>query len=224
MSWKKVGSISRRPQFNYFHAPDATVDNVSVTQTIGGQLDLGEWDDASNNTRSLTIKNRIINVCDPSGPQDVATRAYVDRLINRPESGGSNGGGESLPGQQGPRGPAGIAGPSGSTGPAGPIGPRGIQGELGPTGRDGSFVGKGDTGSAGPPGPTGNTGSGGPPGDRGPTGNIGPQGIQGSSGLLVYLNTQGDSLSDVGIMDSFLMSTTNVNFTTKVMDFTIEAA
>lgn len=223
MSWKKVGSISRRPQFNYFHAPDATVENVSVTQTIGGQLDLGEWSDASDNTRSLTIKNRIINVCDPSGAQDVATKAYVDRVINRPE-GGSNDGGEALPGQQGPRGPAGIAGPSGPTGPSGPIGPRGIQGELGPTGRDGSFVGKGDTGSAGPPGPTGNTGSDGPPGDRGPTGNVGPQGIQGSSGLLVYLNTQGDSLSDVGIMDSFLMSTTNVNFTTTVMDFTIEAA
>ena len=223
MSWKKVGSISRRPQFNYFHAPDATVENVSVTQTIGGQLDLGEWRDASDNTRSLTIKNRIINVCDPSGPQDVATRAYVDRVINNPASGGSNGG-ESLPVQQGPRGPAGIAGPSGPTGPSGPIGPRGIQGELGPTGRDGSFVGKGDTGSAGPPGPTGNTGSVGPPGDRGPTGNIGPQGIQGSSGLLVYLNTQGDSLSDVGIMDSFLMSTTNVNFNTSIMDFTIEAA
>ena len=224
MSWKKVGSISRRPQFNYFHAPDATVDNVSVTQTIGGQLDLGEWSDASDNTRSLTIKNRIINVCDPSGPQDVATRAYVDRIINNPASGGSNGGGESLPGQQGPRGPAGVAGPSGPTGPSGPIGPRGIQGELGPTGRDGSFVGKGDTGSAGPPGPAGNTGSGGPPGDRGPTGNLGPQGIQGSSGLLLYLNTQGDSLSDVGIMDSFLMSTTNVNFNTSIMDFTIEAA
>jgi microcystin-dependent protein len=117
-----------------------------------------------------------------------------------------------------------VAGPSGPTGPSGPIGPRGIQGELGPTGRDGSFVGKGDTGSAGPPGPTGNTGTTGPQGDRGPTGSIGPQGIQGSSGLLVYLNTQGDSLSDVGIMDSFLMSTTNVNFTTNVMDFTIEAA
>lgn len=224
MSWKKVGSISRRPQFNYFHAPDATVDNVSVTQTIGGQLDLGEWSDASDNTRSLTIKNRIINVCDPSGPQDVATKAYVDSIINRPESDGNNGGGEALPGQQGPRGPAGIAGPSGPTGPAGPIGPRGIQGELGPTGRDGSFVGKGDTGSAGPPGPTGNTGTTGPPGDRGPTGSLGPQGIQGSSGLLVYLNTQGDSISDVGIMDSFLMSTTNVNFTTTIMDFTIEAA
>jgi microcystin-dependent protein len=225
MSWKKVGSISRRAQFNYFHAPDATVDNVSVTQTVGGQLDLGEWSDASNNTRSLTIKNRIINVCDPSGPQDVATRAYVDRVINNPASGGSNGGGEALPvTQPGPRGPAGVAGPSGPTGPSGPIGPRGIQGELGPTGRDGSFVGKGDTGSAGPPGPTGNTGSGGPPGDRGPTGSLGPQGIQGSSGLLVYLNPQGDSLSDVGIMDSFLMSTTNVNFTTNIMDFTIEAA
>jgi microcystin-dependent protein len=224
MSWKKVGSISRRPQFNYFHAPDATVDNVSVTQTIGGQLDLGEWDDASNNTRSLTIKNRIINVCDPSGPQDVATRAYVDRVINNSASGVNTGGGESLPGSQGPRGPAGVAGPSGPIGPSGPAGQRGIQGEIGPTGRDGSFVGKGDTGSAGPPGPTGNTGSAGPPGDRGPTGNIGPQGIQGSSGLLVYLNTQGDSSSDVGILDSFLMSTTNVNFNTSIMDFTIEAA
>lgn len=224
MSWKKVGSISRRPQFNYFHAPDATVDNVSVTQTIGGQLDLGEWDDASNNTRSLTIKNRIINVCDPSGPQDVATRAYVDRVINNSASGVNTGGGESLPGPQGPRGPAGVAGPSGPIGPSGPAGQRGIQGEIGPTGRDGSFVGKGDTGSAGPPGPTGNTGSAGPPGDRGPTGNIGPQGIQGSSGLLVYLNTQGDSSSDVGILDSFLMSTTNVNFNTSFMDFTIEAA
>ena len=222
-SWKKVGSISRRPQFNYFHAPDTTVENVSVTQTIGGQLDLGEWSNASDNTRMLTIKNRIINVCDPSGPQDVATRAYVDRVINS-ASGGSNGSGEALPGQQGPRGPAGVAGPSGPTGPSGPIGPRGIQGEVGPTGRDGSFVGKGDTGSAGPPGPTGNTGTAGPPGDRGPTGSMGPQGIQGSSGLLVYLNTQGDSISDVGIMDSFLMSTTNVNFTTTVMDFTIEAA
>ena len=224
MSWKKVGSISRRPQFNYFHAPDATVDNVSVTHTVGGQLDLGEWDDASNNTRSLTIKNRIINVCDPSGPQDVATRAYVDRLMNNTASGGSNGGGESLPGPQGPRGPAGIAGPSGPIGPSGPAGQRGIQGEVGPTGRDGSAVDKGATGSAGPPGPTGNTGSGGPPGDRGPTGNIGPQGIQGSSGLLVYLNTQGDSSTDVGILDSFLMSTTNVNFNTSIMDFTIEAA
>ena len=223
MSWKKVGSFSRRPQFNYVRAPDATVDNVSVTHTIGGQLDLGEWSDASDNTRSLTIKNRIINVCDPSGPQDVATRAYVDRVISNPSSGG-NIGGETIVGPQGPRGPAGIAGPSGPTGPAGPIGPRGIQGEIGPTGRDGSFVGKGDTGAAGPPGPTGITGSAGPPGDRGPPGNIGPQGIQGSSGLLVYLNTQGDSLSDVGIMDSFLMSTTNVNFTTSVMDFTIEAA
>jgi microcystin-dependent protein len=224
MSWKKVGSISRRPQFNYFHAPDATVDNVSVTQTIGGQLDLGEWDDASNNTRSLTIKNRIINVCDPSGPQDVATRAYVDRVINNSASGVNTGGGESLPGPQGPRGPAGVAGPTGPIGPSGPAGQHGIQGEVGPTGRDGSAVDKGATGSAGPPGPTGKTGSAGPPGDRGPTGNIGPQGIQGSSGLLVYLNTQGDSLSDVDIMDSFLMSTTNVNFNTSVMDFTIEAA
>jgi len=222
-SWKKVGSFSRRSKFNYVRAPDATVDNASVTHTIGGQLDLGEWSDASGNTRELTIKNRIINVCDPSGPQDVATRAYVDNFFANRGGLGGDSVAQTLPGPQGPRGPAGVAGPSGPSGPPGPIGPRGIQGEPGPTGRDGAFVGRGDTGAAGPPGPTGTTGAVGPQGTVGPTGARGVQGIQGSSGLLVYLNPDGDSLSDVGIPDSYLMSTTNVNFSTRVMDFTVEA-
>ena len=223
MSWKKVGAFSRRPQFNYVRAPDTTIDNVSVTHAIGGQLDLGEWSDASDNTRKLDVKNRIINVCDPSGPQDVATRAYVDNFfINRVDGGG--GVTQTLPGPEGPRGPAGVAGPSGPSGPIGPVGPRGIPGEAGPTGRDGSAVARGDTGSAGPAGPTGTTGGSGIQGDRGPTGDRGVQGIQGSSGLLVYLNPSGDSLTDVGIADSFLMSTTNVNFTTRVMDFTVDAS
>ena len=223
-SWKKVGSFSRRSKFNYIRAPDATVDNVSVTHTIGGQLDLGEWDDASGNTRELTIKNRIINVCDPSGPQDVATRAYVDNFFANRGGLGGDSVSQTLPGPQGPRGPAGPVGPSGPSGPAGPIGPRGIQGEPGPTGRDGAFVGRGDTGAAGPAGPTGTTGTAGPQGTVGPTGARGVQGIQGSSGLLVYLNPDGDSLSDVGIPDSYLMSTTNVSFTTRVLDFTVEAS
>jgi microcystin-dependent protein len=223
MSWKKVGAFSRRPQFNYVRAPDATVDNVSVTHTIGGQLDLGEWSDASDNTRKLDVKNRIINVCDPSGPQDVATRSYVDNFfINKVGTG--DGGTQTIAGPVGPRGPAGPAGPIGQTGPYGPIGPRGIPGEAGPMGRDGAFVGRGDTGSVGPVGPAGVTGPVGGQGERGPTGTQGTQGIQGSSGLLVYLNPAGDSLDDVAIADSFLMSTTNVNFTTRVMDFTVDAS
>ena len=222
-SWKKVGSFSRRSKFNYIRAPDATVDNASVTHTIGGQLDLGEWEDASNNTRALTIKNRIINVCDPSGEQDVATKKYVDDSVAGRSLGSGDASQEIITGPEGPRGPAGVAGPSGPTGPAGTIGPRGIPGEAGPTGKDGAYAGKGDTGPGGPAGPTGQTGAAGPQGDIGPTGEIGAQGIQGSSGLLVYLNPDGDSITDTGIPDSFLMSTTNVNFSTRVMDFTISA-
>jgi len=222
-SWKKVGSFSRRSKFNYIRAPDATVDNASVTHTIGGQLDLGEWEDASNNTRALTIKNRIINVCDPSGQQDVATKKYVDDSLAGRSSGTGDASRQIITGPEGPRGPAGVAGPSGPTGPAGTIGPRGIPGEAGPTGKDGAYAGKGDTGPGGPPGPTGQTGAAGPQGDIGPTGERGAQGIQGSSGLLVYLNPDGDSITDTGIPDSFLMSTTNVNFSTRVMDFTISA-
>jgi hypothetical protein len=222
-SWKKVGSFSRRSKFNYIRAPDATVDNASVTHTIGGQLDLGEWEDASNNTRALTIKNRIINVCDPSGQQDVATKKYVDDVLAGRSSGSGEASQQIITGPEGPRGPAGVAGPSGPTGPAGTIGPRGIPGEAGPTGKDGAYAGKGDTGPGGPPGPTGQTGAAGPQGDIGPTGERGAQGIQGSSGLLVYLNPDGDSITDTGIPDSFLMSTTNVNFSTRVMDFTISA-
>ena len=207
MSWKQIGSFGRHAQFNYMRAPDMTSDNASVTHTIGGQLDLGEWSDASDNSKQLVVKNRIINVCDPVEPQDVATRKFVEQYIS---NGGNNGATDptTLPGPQGPRGPEGPAGPSGPSGPAGPIGPRGIPGEAGPTGRDGAFVGRGDPGPQGligPPGPTGVRGS---QGDRGPTGSLGPQGIQGSSGLLLYLNPSGDSLTDVSIADSYLMSTT----------------
>ena len=223
MSWKQIGSFGRRAQFNYMRAPDMTSDNASITHTIGGQLDLGEWTDASDNSKQLVVKNRIINVCDPVEPQDVATRKFVEQYIS---NGGNNGTTDptALPGPQGPRGPEGPAGPSGPSGPAGPIGPRGIPGEAGPTGRDGAFVGRGDPGPPGPIGLPGSTGVRGAQGDRGPTGSLGPQGIQGSSGLLLYLNPSGDSLTDVSIADSYLMSTTNVNFTTRVLDYIIPAS
>lgn len=223
MSWKQIGSFGRRAQFNYMRAPDMTSDNASITHTIGGQLDLGEWTDASDNSKQLAVKNRIINVCDPVEQQDVATRHFVEQYIS---NGGNNGTTDptTLPGPQGPRGPEGPAGPLGPAGPAGPIGPRGIPGEAGPIGRDGAFAGRGDVGPQGPIGPPGPIGVRGVQGDRGTIGSVGPQGIQGSSGLLLYLNPSGDSLTDLSIADSYLMSTTNVNFTTRVLDYTIPAS
>ena len=224
-SWKAIGSFSRRAKFNYMRTPDMTVDDVSVTHTIGGQLDLGEWTDEADNTKKLTVTNKIINLRDPDEPQDAATRSYVDRRIRETLSGTAevsdpNG----VPGIQGATGPPGTDGPlgrTGSTGQVGPPGPIGIPGIAGPTGLDGKFAGRGDTGYAGPAGPAGPAGGRGLQGDRGATGELGPQGIQGSSGLILYLNPSGDSLTDTTITDSYLMSTVNANFSTRVLDYSI---
>ena len=225
-SWKAIGSFSRRAKFNYMRAPDMTVDNVSVTHTIGGQLDLGEWTDEADNTKKLTVTNKIINLRDPDEPQDAATRSYVDRQILAALSGSTAEVGDpnGVPGIQGVQGPPGIDGPlgrTGSTGQVGPPGPIGIPGMAGPTGLDGKFAGRGDTGYAGPAGPAGPSGGRGLQGDRGATGELGPQGIQGSSGLILYLNPSGDSLTDTTITDSYLMSTVNANFSTRVLDYSI---
>jgi hypothetical protein len=105
----------------------------------------------------------------------------------------------SVPGPQGPTGPAGDPGPqgvSGPTGPAGltgPTGPAGQAGATGPTGVAGAAGATGPTGAAGPtgavstvPGPTGPTGVAGPTGAAstvaGPTGAPGPTGPQGARG------------------------------------------
>ena len=222
MSWKAIGSFSRRAQFNYMRTPDMTVDDASITHTIGGQIDLGEWKDMPDGTRKLVVVNKIINVCDPDDAQDVATKHYVDTYLT-----GSGGGGETDPatmvGLKGDPGPAGPAGPAGPVGTAGPPGPIGIPGEAGPTGLDGRYAGRGDPGPAGPLGPTGIQGDRGDQGYQGPTGNAGAQGIQGSSGPILYLNPSGNSTSDVSITDSFLLSNTNVNFDTRVFNYTIAA-
>ena len=55
----------------------------------------------------------------------LATKQYVDGLIETIEL---------TPGPQGPIGPEGPQGPIGETGPTGPQGPQGIQGEQGPQG------------------------------------------------------------------------------------------
>jgi microcystin-dependent protein len=202
--------------------PDITADEATITHTIGGQLDLGEWTAMPDGTRQLFIPNRIINVCDPVDNQDVATKYYVDTHLG--SGGGTNPGDPpTLVGRVGDRGPAGPAGPSGPTGFTGPVGPQGIKGDAGATGLDGAFAGRGDTGPPGPTGIPGSTGSRGLQGTQGSTGSVGPQGIQGSSGLILYLNPSGDSLTDVSIADSYLMSTTNVNFTTRALNYTIPA-
>ena len=222
MSWKSIGSITRNAQFNYIRAPDITADEATITHTIGGQLDLGEWTVMPDGTRQLLVPNRIINVCDPVDDNDVATKHYVD---TRSTSGGGTNpfDPQTLVGAKGDRGPAGLAGPLGPTGFTGPAGPAGIQGGAGPTGLNGAFAGRGDIGPPGPTGVPGATGSRGLQGIQGSTGSVGPQGIQGSSGLILYLNPSGDSLADVSIADSYLMSTTNVNFTTRALSYTIPA-
>jgi microcystin-dependent protein len=223
MSWKSIGSITRNAQFNYMRAPDITADDATITHTIGGQLDLGEWTVMPDGTRRLLVPNKIINVCDPVDDQDVATKKYVDARS-------TSGGGattidpSTLVGPKGDRGPAGPAGPVGPLGLTGPAGPQGIQGSIGKTGLNGAFAGRGDTGAVGPAGPIGATGLRGTQGIQGSTGAVGPQGIQGSSGLLLYLNPSGDSLTDVSIADSYLMSTTNVNFNTRQLNYTIPAS
>ena len=223
MSWKSIGSITRNAQFNYMRAPDITADDATITHTIGGQLDLGEWTVMPDGTRRLLVPNKIINVCDPVDDQDVATKKYVDARS-------TSGGGattidpSTLVGPKGDKGPAGPAGPVGPIGFTGPAGPQGIQGIIGKTGLNGAFAGRGDTGSVGPTGSVGATGLRGTQGIQGSTGAVGPQGIQGSSGLLLYLNPSGDSLVDVSIADSYLMSTTNVNFNTRQLNYTIPAS
>jgi hypothetical protein len=92
----------------------------------------------------------------------------------------------------GPPGPAGadstIPGPEGPQGPAGPPGPAGAdstvpgpQGPTGPTGPDGP---QGDPGPQGPIGPTGPIGPEGPQGPTGPAGPIGPEGPPGADSTV----------------------------------------
>ena len=91
----------------------------------------------------------------------LATKQYVDGLIETIEL---------TPGPQGPIGPM---------GPQGEIGPQGIQGPIGETGPQGEPGIQGPQGEQGPQGPQGKTGEKGAQGVQGPQG---PQGIQGPIG------------------------------------------
>ena len=111
----------------------------------------------------------------------LATKQYVDGLIETIEL---------TPGPQGPIGPEGPQGPIGETGPQGP---RGVQGEQGPQGPIGPQGLRGEIGPQGIQGPIGETGPQGPQGIQGP---IGPQGEPGQN----YILTEADKSEIAGMV------------------------
>lgn len=114
----------------------------------------------------------------------LATKQYVDGLIETIEL---------TPGPQGPigeTGPQGIQGPIGETGPQGEQGP---QGEIGPQGPIGLTGPQGPIGETGPQGPQGIQGEQGPQGIQGP---IGPQGEPGQN----YILTEADKSEIAGMV------------------------
>ena len=111
----------------------------------------------------------------------LATKQYVDGLIETIEL---------TPGPQGPIGPEGPQGPIGETGPQGEPGIQGPQGETGPQGPQGPI---GETGPTGPQGPQGIQGEQGPQGIQGP---IGPQGEPGQN----YILTEADKSEIAGMV------------------------
>ena len=217
-NWKRIGGFSRSGTQNYVRTNDAAMGGTTFGST-----------DVSNNTGNTTLRignnagvvfingdidmtggpevaapiNRVRNVRDPVANQDVATKYYVDRIV------------QSIQQQNQQIGPTGTQGPPG-IGDAGQNGSDGSTGPTGITGPTGSSFGvkgeKGDKGDTGAAGPTGSTGSQGATGPMGPIGlpgaqgEQGAQGIQGSNGTILWLNPDGDSRSNELITDSYLLS------------------
>ena len=111
----------------------------------------------------------------------LATKQYVDGLIETIEL---------TPGPQGPMGPQ---------GPQGEIGPQGIQGPIGETGPQGEQGPQGEIGPQGPQGKTGEKGEQGVQGPQGPQGIQGEQGPQGEPGQN-YILTEADKSEIAGMV------------------------
>ena len=114
----------------------------------------------------------------------LATKQYVDGLIETIEL---------TPGPQGPIGPEGPQGPQGETGP------QGIQGPIGETGPQGEQGPQGEIGPQGPQGKTGEKGAQGVQGPQGPQGIQGPIGPQGEPGQN-YILTEADKSEIAGMV------------------------
>jgi hypothetical protein len=137
-------------------------------------LVLGITATASGTVRGLITGQQI-------APHSIASRHLVDHTIQAHDL--SVGLVDSLRGQTGATGPAGLQGPKGDPGPAGAKGETGAAGPQGAQGDTGAQGAQGETGAKGPQGETGATGAQGPKGDTGPAGQQGLQGERGATGL-----------------------------------------
>ena len=82
---------------------------------------------------------------------------------------------------------------------------------VGPTGLAGPRGATGANGAAGATGPVG------PVGSKGDQGTPGAQGIQGSNGTILWLNPDGDSVSNELITDSYMLSQTPIQSTMRTV-------
>ena len=217
-NWKRIGGFSRSGTQNFVRTNDAAMGGTTfgptdvsyntgnLTHRIGNNAGVifinGDIDMTGGNGVGAPI-NRIKNVRDPSDNQDVVTKYYVDKAVLAIQQQQQN------VGPRGPEGPPGI-GDAGQNGSDGATGPTGVTGPIGPAG---STVGVfGPTGAAGPIGATGSngaagaTGAIGPVGEQGIKGEQGIQGIQGSNGTILWLNPDGDSITNELITDSYMLS------------------
>jgi co-chaperonin GroES (HSP10) len=229
-NWKRIGGFSRTGTQNYVRTNDAAMGGT----TFGGSTDVSyntgnNTFRIGNNSGVIFINgdidmsggpgiaapiNRVRNVRDPIADQDVATKYYVDRTVQaiqqqNQQIGPTGPGGPPGIGYAGDAGSVGDTGPTGVTGPIGPTGS--IIGVLGPTGANGA------TGSTGVNGAPGATGPIGPAGAKGEQGVAGAQGIQGSNGTILWLNPDGDSVSNEIIEDSYLLSQTPIQSTLRTV-------
>ena len=231
-NWKRIGGFSRTGTQNYVRTTDAAMGGT----TFGGSTDTSFNTGNSvyrigNNAGVVFINgdidmsggpgiaapiNRIRNVRDPSNNQDVATKHYVDKIVEVILE-------QTVGLELGPTGPVGppgigIGGDNGSDGPTGPTGATGLRGPpgdvtgvIGPTGAAGPRGATGANGAAGATGPIG------PVGSKGDQGTPGTQGIQGSNGTILWLNPDGDSVSNELITDSYMLSQTPIQSTMRTV-------